>query len=1530
MESINIARSLKGHAAQAGVDKWILIQENTFRNWVNEQLRSGGLEVDNLEEDFDSGVKLCALIQALQGKRIRMIKNVRNQHQQLANVAEALQAIANDNIKLVNIGPEDIVNGNLKLILGLIWHLILRYQIGKSKFPTKKLMLAWLQAVIPDCGITNFTSNWNDGIALHALLEFCKPGLCPEWRHLSRSDGLDNCRNAMTLAKQHFDIPLVVRPEDLSSSDLDELSGMTYLSYFMKLDSPGYDMTLTLVRRLMKNSSVSNFTSDWSDGRLMCALVTSVGGHVPGWPVLGGDNVENMQLAIDAARNLSIEPILGAKELCDPEVDHIGVMAYVAYFLKFKPVRTSAEKVVFSGLPKNISVGQEGSFSISLEDDDVSPGDIRADVVGPDSMANVNFNWTGRTGHGFFTPSETGLHKLTVYCEDQIINGCPATFKVLADRSKVTFTNVEMCSIGASTELKVNSSDAGDGDVEIEARAPSGRQLKLSAVPRHGGNYVANFNPSEVGEWEVSVLYDNEHISGSPYYVNVFDPSLVKVYGLEGGNMAEGISFNADATRAGRGNIRAEVMYGNSDVSEYMTLREDQSSFYKLNFSPPNPGLYKVHLFFNDMEIKGSPYDLDIMDSSNVTVSGEGLSLVPVNRTSSFMINGASNSGKVDVEILAPDGTTVQHRIEQNTGECRVEYIPTEIGDYTINLKYGDTECTGSPFVAKAYNTAAIEVTTLPDGVVGQPIEFGIDVRKAGEGQLEIMVNNGTLPNTVESEETGVYKMSFIPEEAGEQKVEIIFNQEQHPDSPFSCYATSLSAVSIRSLEMQLPVDRSASFFVESSSSGRDLDVNVDISSPSGDRVNAQVYSLGNGEVRVEWMPRVAGRHTVDVQCGGVQVNGSPFYVDVFDLSTIRVDNFRHGAVGDEAGFSVDFSSAGTLEQKVQIIGPSSIDVVYDSRDLGHMWKDYIFEPEEPGQYQIYVRYGGFDLPGCPYTQVIADGGMPTASGSGLFFAEEDKPASFNVDVGRRKGDLRVAVSGPNSMAKCSVDPQSDGSYQVTYIPVETGMFDVNVLWNGSDIAGSPYHPKVVDVRKVRIIGGWQHFMDSNERVNLVVGERKQLPFEIAEAGPGVLRAEVKGPSRSIDASVDNHTMGRAVVEFVPEEEGSHYIYLFWSDLPLVNSPFLGYAIQQVPDASKLILTGRGLKEATVREEAEFIIDGSQAGKGSPDVVLSGVRTEVNVKVSPLGNGKFRCTYIPTVPGAYLLHITWNGRQLRGSPYKVNVIGAFYPNRVVVTGEGLRSGTLGLRSDVLIDTRKAGPGELTAYCMGPHQAAFCELGDNKDGTFNLGIKSQESGRHVLEVKYGGEHVQGSPFVFKVTSKPDASKVRVHGPGVEHGILATFQTRFIVETRGAGAGQLTVRIRGPKGAFQVEMYRDSQRDRTILCRFDPTECGLYIISVKWSGVDVPGSPFHVHILDTQEELEQVLNEVSYSIGTSHSHGSAGRTAQPPMMHQSASLHYGGPSHIHHGGSAPARYGGSAHHVTSVHTPRMVYGQWKEKI
>lgn len=64
----------------------------------------------------------------------------------------------------------------------------------------------------------------------------------------------------------------------------------------------------------------------------------------------------------------------------------------------------------------------------------------------------------------------------------------------------------------------------------------------------------------------------------------------------------------------------------------------------------------------------------------------------------------------------------------------------------------------------------------------------------------------------------------------------------------------------------------------------------------------------------------------------------------------------------------------------------------------------------------------------------------------------------------------------------------------------------------------------------------------------------------------------------------------------------------------------------------------------------------------------------------------------------------------------------------------------------------------------------------------------------------------------------------------------------------------------QGAFRVEMQRESQKDRTILCKYEPTEPGDYRIEVKWSGEHVPGSPFMVMIFDTQEELSRFLQVI----------------------------------------------------------------------
>ena len=67
---------------------------------------------------------------------------------------------------------------------------------------------------------------------------------------------------------------------------------------------------------------------------------------------------------MNGAKGLGIEPLLSAKEMVDPEVDHIAIMAYAVYFKRFKPLKSAAEKLIFTSIPQNVSVGQEVSHLV--------------------------------------------------------------------------------------------------------------------------------------------------------------------------------------------------------------------------------------------------------------------------------------------------------------------------------------------------------------------------------------------------------------------------------------------------------------------------------------------------------------------------------------------------------------------------------------------------------------------------------------------------------------------------------------------------------------------------------------------------------------------------------------------------------------------------------------------------------------------------------------------------------------------------------------------------------------------------------------------------------------------------------------------------------------------------------------------------------------------------------------------------------------------------------------------------------------
>ena len=77
----------------------------------------------------------------------------------------------------------------------------------------------------------------------------------------------------------------------------------------------------------------------------------------------------------------------------------------------------------------------------------------------------------------------------------------------------------------------------------------------------------------------------------------------------------------------------------------------------------------------------------------------------------------------------------------------------------------------------------------------------------------------------------------------------------------------------------------------------------------------------------------------------------------------------------------------------------------------------------------------------------------------------------------------------------------------------------------------------------------------------------------------------------------------------------------------------------------------------------------------------------------------------------------------------------------------------------------------------------------------------EPGQYTINVLWSNAHVEGSPYAIDVF-KPKKLEypVTVYGPGIHDGILPNFESHFIVDARGAGAGELKVVLFGPKGYF----------------------------------------------------------------------------------------------------------------------------------
>nr|XP_057937033.1 alpha-actinin-4 isoform X4 [Doryrhamphus excisus] len=241
---------------------WEKQQRKTFTAWCNSHLRKAGTQIENIEEDFRDGLKLMLLLEVISGERLPKPERGKMRVHKINNVNKALDFIASKGVKLVSIGAEEIVDGNAKMTLGMIWTIILRFaiqDISVEETSAKEGLLLWCQrktAPYKNVNVQNFHISWKDGLAFNALIHRHRPELI-DYDKLRKDDPVTNLNNAFEVAEKYLDIPKMLDAEDIVGTlRPDEKAIMTYVSCFYHAFS-GAQKAETAANRICKVLAVN-------------------------------------------------------------------------------------------------------------------------------------------------------------------------------------------------------------------------------------------------------------------------------------------------------------------------------------------------------------------------------------------------------------------------------------------------------------------------------------------------------------------------------------------------------------------------------------------------------------------------------------------------------------------------------------------------------------------------------------------------------------------------------------------------------------------------------------------------------------------------------------------------------------------------------------------------------------------------------------------------------------------------------------------------------------------------------------------------------------------------------------------------------------------------------------------------------------------------------------------------------------------------------------------------------------------------
>ncbi|XP_033099804.1 filamin-B-like [Anneissia japonica] len=504
---------------------------------------------------------------------------------------------------------------------------------------------------------------------------------------------------------------------------------------------------------------------------------------------------------------------------------------------------------------------------------------------------------------------------------------------------------------------------------------------------------------------------------------------------------------------------------------------------------------------------------------------------------------------------------------------------------------------------------------------------------------------------------------------------------------------------------------------------------------------------------------------------------------------------------------------------------------------------------------------------------------------------------SSNLDVSEAgEGDLSVEVS--NGRRNLPIQTISNGNgYTIRILAKSVGVYNVYINWNGKFISDNPLKLIVHDRGKVYVYG------DGIDKA--LVGHPASFIVDSRAYGDGVLKAKVKGPTSRAKTSKAENPDGTHTVMYVPLEAGLHTISVFLSEKEIPGSPFVAevkekkvkqpsavfavstrnyepphasnsvvstrvnHNVHAISDENAILVFGDGLTSVLEGQIAGFVIDPRNASAGGDlTIQITGPNSFAKCNVQQNQDGTLTATYVPGEVGPFTIDISWSGKRIKGSPFLAE---ASNPSKISLCGKQQNNGNIrfevGRPNVIEFDTSGAGKGVLTSFIDGPvgqHMNVMIERGLRSSIiTYNPPVE----GEYKLHILWSGNPIPNSPFyIISENRRSQIDLTRIHVTNLIADMVVNGTYEFVIDGSAVEYGVPSAYMQGFSENIPIQIV--SQHGNVYTATFTPKHTGAYLLHIKWSGHEIPGSPFSINVneMKTQFVEDATINGFQRSMGT----------------------------------------------------------------